>query len=239
MQTIYKPKGKALEYAPLALNIYSGCSHGCTYCYMRPMHERFHGAGSFDKRIYRVGLLEALEKELAKGIYAGKLIHLCFSCDPYQAGEADGCRDTRDVIKMLKAAGCHVQILTKGGKSAEKDFDLLDGEDWFGVTLTGYATTTMKNEPGAAPNCERIASLCRAKKLGIKTWISYEPVYDAEFVYGGLRLAYYVDLFRIGKLNYHPSEINWGEFGRRCEELAKQNGRNIYIKDELWKEMAL
>jgi DNA repair photolyase len=30
---IYEPKGKAGEYAPLALNLYAGCSHGCTYCF--------------------------------------------------------------------------------------------------------------------------------------------------------------------------------------------------------------
>lgn len=29
---IYEPKGKAKEYGDLALNIYTGCSHGCFYC---------------------------------------------------------------------------------------------------------------------------------------------------------------------------------------------------------------
>ena len=33
MKIIYEPKGKAREYAPLAVNLYSGCSHGCTYCF--------------------------------------------------------------------------------------------------------------------------------------------------------------------------------------------------------------
>jgi len=30
---IYKPKGRAREYAKLALNLYSQCGHGCTYCW--------------------------------------------------------------------------------------------------------------------------------------------------------------------------------------------------------------
>lgn len=30
---IYRPRGKALEYAELAANLYTGCTHGCTYCY--------------------------------------------------------------------------------------------------------------------------------------------------------------------------------------------------------------
>ena len=33
MPLIYTPSGKAREYSPLALNIYNGCDHGCTYCY--------------------------------------------------------------------------------------------------------------------------------------------------------------------------------------------------------------
>ena len=33
MSIIYKPKGKAREYSPLAANFYNGCDHGCIYCY--------------------------------------------------------------------------------------------------------------------------------------------------------------------------------------------------------------
>ena len=33
MSLIYEPKGKAREYSPLALNVYSGgCDHACRYC---------------------------------------------------------------------------------------------------------------------------------------------------------------------------------------------------------------
>jgi len=33
LRVVYEPKGRAGEYAPLALNLYRGCDHGCTYCY--------------------------------------------------------------------------------------------------------------------------------------------------------------------------------------------------------------
>lgn len=33
MNVIYEPKGRAREYAPLACNLYMGCTHGCKYCY--------------------------------------------------------------------------------------------------------------------------------------------------------------------------------------------------------------
>ena len=32
---IYQPQGAAGEYAKWAINLYHGCSHGCTYCYNR------------------------------------------------------------------------------------------------------------------------------------------------------------------------------------------------------------
>lgn len=233
MNTIYKPSGKAGQYAEYALNIYSGCSHNCTYCWARQMHERWHGNGSFDKPVYRAGLLEALDKELVKGVHAGKLIHLCFSCDPYPAGIDT--TPTREVIKLLKQAGCHIQILTKGGSRAERDFDLLDGEDWFGVTITRMQIEGL--EPNAAPYAERITSLYNAYHAGIKTWVSFEPVYNPWLVYETLKECDYIDLYRIGKLNYHTSDINWHDFGHECERLAKQYGRNIYIKDELRREM--
>ena len=34
MNAIYEPKGRAGEYAQLAVNLWRGCPHGCTYpCY--------------------------------------------------------------------------------------------------------------------------------------------------------------------------------------------------------------
>lgn len=70
----------------------------------------------------------------------------------------------------------------------------------------------------------------RAHKLGIKTWMSCEPVLDEQDIYTIIECAEYVDLFKIGKLNYFPSNINWGEFGRKCERLCKAWNRNYYIK---------
>jgi len=135
-------------------------------------------------------------------------------------------------------SGNHVQILTKGGEIAERDFDLLDSNDWFGTTYTVPNGEWQKQlEPNAATTFDRLESLERARNRCIKTWVSLEPVYDPDMVYFLIRTAWHIDLFRIGKLNYQPSDINWFEFGHKCVELCKKHGRNYYIKNDLRKEM--
>lgn len=231
MTTIYKPKGRALEYSPdaLALNIYTGCTHGCTYCYAAMMAKRW--GKPFSENVQaRPGIVEAVKLELERKKIAGKLIHLCFSCDPYPVGVDTTA--TRECIEAIKAAGNHVQILTKGGRRAERDLDLLDREDWFGVTLTGAC----ENEPKAEHEAHRVQTLLLAHDAGIKTWVSYEPVLDAERVKNYIAMLP-VDNSKIGKLNYAPSDIDWGDFGRECVQLCEGHGRAYYIKDDLRKEM--
>ena len=46
-----------------------------------------------------------------------------------------------------------------------------------------------------------------------------------------------VDKVKIGKLNYHPSDIDWKTFGEKAEALCKSLGIDYYIKDGLREEM--
>jgi DNA repair photolyase len=235
---IYEPRTRAREYSDLAINIYKGCNHGCTYCYARKIAERYTSKDcicSFDKPKVRGGIVEAVKNQMSGGKYRDKKILLCFTCDPYPA-EIDT-TPTREVIEAIKNAGGHVSILTKGGLKAERDFDLLDENDSFGVTYSGCKDGELFNqseyEPNATPPYERLAIIHKAHKQGIKTWMSCEPVIVENDIYTIIQLADYVDFFKIGKLNYYPSDINWGEFGRNCERLCKKYNRNYYIKEDL------
>jgi DNA repair photolyase len=200
------------------------------------MYERYHGKDTFCKVPEpRKDIVEATQKQLASGKYEGKTIQLCFMCDPYPA-DIDT-TPTRGIIKAIKAAGAHVQILTKGGIRAERDFDLLDSGDSFGVTISGYRETSNINEPRADNTTNRLRTLRDAHSLGIKTWLSCEPVFDVDQIYDLIIYTEFIDFYKIGKLNYYPSDINWGEFGRECERLCKEYGCNYYIKEDLRKEM--
>ena len=228
---IYEPRGAAKEYGDYAINIYTGCPHRCWYCFapgvLHQVREDFHS------RVEPRKILVPLEKQLAREDFRDKTVHLCFTCDPYPTGYDS--TPTREVIQLLKAAGAHVQILTKGDGS--RDFDLLDGEDWYGITLTGAG---FGGEPKAATPITRFMALKDAKDLGIKTWISFEPVIDDERVFLWLEertMMQYVDRVKIGKLNYHPSGINWAEFGRQAEALCQRLGLEYTIKASLRREM--
>ena len=230
MKPLYIPKGRAKEYGDYAVNIYTGCPHRCYYCFapnvLHRDREQFHSCVE-----PRPGIVDALKKQLDREQITGKLIHLCFTCDPYPAGYDSS--TTREVIKVIKASGNHVQILTKGDGS--RDFDLLDENDWYGITYSG---ATPLQEPGALERSARLFTLGEAKSKGIKTWVSFEPVIDDLQVLFTIEAHHgFFDKVKIGKLNYWPSPINWKKFGMEAEGLCRSLGIDYYIKDDLRKEM--
>lgn len=236
MKPIYVPKGAAKEYGDYALNIYTGCPHQCFYCYapnvLRKTKQDFHCSIEPRKNIVEE-TINQLEKEVIKD----KLIHLCFTCDPYPLGYDN--KVTRDIIKAIKMSGNHVQILTKNAKDIKRDFDLFDENDWIGTTISCDNISAQKFEPLASIPTERIKMLKIAKNLGFNTWLSCEPVINPITIYEIIMCySFFIDKINIGKLNYHPSEIEWKEFGEKAEKLCEVYGwKYYYIKDSLRAEM--
>lgn len=128
-------------------------------------------------------------------------------------------------------------ILTKGGRRAERDFDLLTRNDWFGVTLTNTdVKLSLKWEPGAALPEERISSLRKAHEQGIQTWVSLEPVLYHETALEIIKQTYtFVDKFKVGVLNYHPHSkmTDWHKFAVEVKHLLDDLGCNYYLKNDL------
>lgn len=93
-------------------------------------------------------------------------------------------------------------------------------------------------EPGAVSPASRLYDLEEAKCRGINTWVSFEPVLDTAAVLDCIKgCAYFIDKVKIGKLNYHPSDIDWAKFGREAEAACREMGLDYYIKDGLLAEM--
>lgn len=236
MQAIYPPRGAALEYSPLACNLRKGCVHGCRYCYApRCLHispAEFHAKGE-----RRTGVLAAMSQDLERLSHSDrtKRVLLCFTTDPYQPHE-DG--QTRDAIRRLNEAGQPFQILTKGGTRACRDFDLYaEGDGVFATTLLFTDDADRAEwEPNAAPVTDRIAAVQQAHDLGIRTWLSIEPVIDpAQAVEIIGTLTPWVDEFRVGKLNHHPlaKTIDWAAFAVQVLRALQDSGRDYMVKEAL------
>jgi len=236
-QVIYQPKGPAREYAPLAVNLGVGCSHGCKYCYgPRAAHVK--------TEIFRSGIrvrnkiLEKLEKDasLLKG--DNREIFLSFLADPYCLEEMK-LGLTRQAIKILIANGLHFTVLTKGGIRAGRDFDLLAGYDKtrFGTTLVFNCQTDADYwEPYAASVSYRINTIEVARMRGIKTWVSLEPVIDPRQTLGLVKTLHpIVDHWKVGKLNYMPTPepVDWRAFRDEITALFNSVGADYYIKKNL------
>ena len=222
MKAIYKTAGLAKEYNEYAINIYTGCPHKCFYCsVMKKVGPEF-----CTNIKVRDGLIESLSRQIESGAYKGEKIHLCFTCDPYPTGYDS--TPTRTVIKMLKDGGYSVQILTKG--DGRRDFDLLDSNDWYGVTIDGRSD-------------ELLSHLEEAHNRGIKTWISFEPVIEPDVIPDMIRRAAKigVDRVKIGKLNYMTTpkleNFDWKTFGFEIESLCKSLNIDYHIKSSLKDEM--
>lgn len=237
MKAIYEPKGKAKEYCDLAVNLYKGCGHGCSYCYA-PDIWRKQGLSRddfYNHPAVRPGILDAIAKEAPK--YKGREVQLCFTCDPYQPIE-DDLHITRDAIKILKGNDIIVRILTKGGIRSLADFDLLEADrDWYGVTMTFLdKDKSLKWEPEAAWPHERISCIAAAKKEGLKTWISLEPVIEPQETLSIISATHrFVDVFKVGKWNHdvRAKEIDWAKFVRQAVDLLEKHGKEYYIKEDL------
>lgn len=241
MSIIYTPKGKAREYAPLAANLYSGCTHGCLYCYA-PAIQRKTLDQFKENAEPRRNILQQLEYDCKKHYASKKHVHLNFTHDPYDSIDKDN-KITRLALKSFLRNKIPVAILTKGGDNVLRDIDLFckfENHIRVGCTLTfDNESDSLKWEPKAALPNERIFLLEKLKSLGVPTWASFEPVIDPE---QSLKLIEktidIVDFYKIGKLNNHKgidSEIDWFDFAIKAIEILRKNNKQFYIKEDLRK----
>lgn len=228
MSIIYEPAGRAREYAALACNPYAGCDHACVYCYAPSATFRERNDFAISKP--RKNFDALLEKEAAQLSKLGKhgQVLLSFTCDPYQHLDVKE-QTTRKTIVTLHRHGFRICALTKGGTRALRDIDLFRPGDAFATTLTftGDDDRWLEWEPGAASPADRIYAISAFHQADIPTWVSLEPVIDPAESLELIRSTHaFVDLFKIGKMNYHPiaKTIDWRAFGHSAIQLLESFG---------------
>jgi DNA repair photolyase len=235
VKVIYEPKGPALEYAKLALNIYKGCTHGCVYCYN---NGRYSKKGEFFKSARpRQNLMSGLVADCADLQELGDdcpEIQLTFLGDAYQPMEKF-LGLTRMAIQTIMLAELPFTILTKSAL-IDRDFLFFKSYPKF---RAGFSFTTIDPieakewEPGCGYVRDRAAVLQKFKSYGIKTWVSLEPVMSVESTIRVIReLNKFVDFFWVGALQHMkpPAPINLVEAHRQIMEVLEYYHSNYRFK---------
>ena len=164
--------------AGYSFNCYTGCAHGCVYCYARFM-QRFHPHDEPWGRFVdvKVNAAEVLARELRRRPPGA--VFTCSACDGWQALEGDY-RLTRRCCELLLEAGFRLNVLTKS-RLVVRDLDLFAGRDVrVGVTLTTPDEAMARLwEPAAASVRDRAAVLRAAKAAGLATAAMFGPLLPA------------------------------------------------------------
>ncbi len=158
-----------------SLNCYTGCAHGCVYCYARFM-QRFHPHeerwGDFVD--VKVNAVEALIRQLRRAKPGS--VFVSSACDGWQPVEAQR-RLTRRCCELLLERGFKVNALTKSSLIL-RDLDAFAGRNFrVGVTVTTLDEKLRKMwEPGCASVEQRFGVLKEARKRGFETAVMFGPL---------------------------------------------------------------
>jgi len=171
-------RSKLTDYV---INPYTGCEHGCKYCYavfIKRFQDIKEEWGDF---VYvKANCVDLLEKELRKAKPGN--IWLSSVCDCYQPVE-EKYKLTRKILEILSKPEFKdkftIELLTKSAL-VKRDFDLIKN---FGKNLElGMSLGILddkiaeKIEPFASRPSERLKTLKEAHELGIKTYGFISPV---------------------------------------------------------------
>lgn len=218
-----------VEYGDYTVNHVEGCSHGCLYpCYAMLMKKRFGVIKDYKDWIEPkiVGnAMELLEKEMPKYRNKIKYVHLCFTTDPFMYNYKEIAALSIEIIKKINGAGIKCTALTKG--ILPEELSELSNQNEYGITLISLNEEFRKEyEPYAAPYIERINSLYKLHKAGIKTWVSIEPYPTPNIVEQNfneiLNAMSFVDKIIFGRLNYNPMVTKYLRYEEFFNELSNE-----------------
>jgi DNA repair photolyase len=152
----------------LTFNPYTGCDHGCLYCYASSYIPHFHECRP------KKNLLTRLTREATR--LNGQLISMSNSSDPYpQLEQKLGL--TRKCLQILANNNCKLQIVTKSNL-VTRDIDILQTIPCvISVTiLTLDDSLCKKLEPGAPVSSKRLSALKKLVDSNISTTIRIDPI---------------------------------------------------------------
>lgn len=236
-----------VEYADYCINHVEGCSHGCRFpCYAMIMKKRCWKIKDYNDWIKPklvTNAIELLEEELPRLKDKIKVVHLCFTTDPFMYKQPEVVELTLKIIERLNLEKIKCTILTKGIYPKKlTDIKKYGENNEYGVTLVSLDEGFKKEfEPYSAPYIKRIKSLKYLHDKGLKTWVSMEPYPTPNLVKQNLARILnkisFVDKIIFGKLNYNIRStqfISGKNFYQKCAdevaEFCARRGIQYHIK---------
>lgn len=205
------------------VNPYTGCQHGCIYCYARFM-KKYSGHpepwGQFVD--VKVNAPDLLRKEITKKPRGG--VWVSGVCDPYQPLERRY-RLTRACLEILIEAGWPVTVQTRSAL-VTRDIDLFERAENIEV---GLSVTTADDgvrklfEPDAPAIPARLDALQTLHDAGVRTFAMIAPLLPGA---GALAdaLAGRVDRVLADRINY-----------RYADHIYKQHGLEHAATEEFYR----
>ncbi len=150
-----------------SLNPYTGCYHGCLYCY-----------STYIPDFYNLRIKKDLERKILKDLerlQKGSLISISNSSDPYPPIEKE-LTITRRAIDILLNSGMRILIVTKSN-IVTRDSDLLSSNSAVSISVTSLRDSFQKKFEPRAPNPEkRISALKQLNDVGIPVILRLDPI---------------------------------------------------------------
>ncbi len=241
-KVIYKPTGKASEYAEWACNFYVGCNNGCDYCYLKKGRgaKILGGSEATLKKCFKdeSHALDIFEKELTANITELREHGLFFSftTDPMlkktwllTMNAMNICHVNDVPVKILTKCAWWVDrfIQARGRHPKDSRPNQLTA---FGFTLTGHDEL----EQGASTNAERVEAMSKLNEAGFKTFASIEPIIDIESSSKMIFITReFCDLYKVGLES--GRKYDWRELRELIQTCAGIKKR-FYFKDSFIKQ---
>ena len=200
----------------MTFNPYTGCDHGCLYCYASSYIPQFHDCRP------KKNLISRLKKEAAR--LDGQLISISNSSDPYPQLEQKT-ELTRKCLRILAKNRCKLQILTKSDMVI-RDIDILEQVPCVvSITiLTMNDRLSHKLEPGAPISSRRLKAIETLVNEDIPTTIRIDPIIplvndDLDLL---VEKVANLGVKHITCSTYKVKPDNWTRFSQRFPDVAEK-----------------
>lgn len=246
-KAIYRPKGKAGEYAQFACNFYTGCSNDCQYCYCkRGVMSKVWSTTPRLKKCFKDedDAIATFKKELNYydrngGSISTKGIFFSFTTDPL-LDETEGLTVEAAVYAIRQRVP--VQILTKRADGALRFIEclsrMLGHIDCPSLIAIGFTLTGSDElEKNASPTEARIDAMRKIHSLGIRTFASLEPLLDLQVADDIINCTLgFCDLYKIGLISGGKQPIvplQLSEFVPYITQKVGASGAKVYWKNSV------